>query len=255
MNYLEDFVMRKSYSNHLLASALAVILLLLAGLEVYSQPVPNFTNNTNGTYAAGTNGIIRMRGSPTQSGSFDGGVPLGAAAASRIPGRVEWVRVAAGQDVQARWYTDLYYFGGTKNVLTDVYVFNVYDPSSGGDRTYAGIFHYDGNGTQPVVPQVVYGEGDESGAINHYINLDLLDGLKVNNAAVYASGYLTSNGAADLTCNANFTIGYGASVVDGDVTLAVSVTSPSTTDAPFPIVKFALQVKSAAPFDVKYPLA
>ncbi|OGU40680.1 MAG: hypothetical protein A2X61_08580 [Ignavibacteria bacterium GWB2_35_12] len=215
--------MRKSYSNHLLASALAVILLLLAGLEVYSQPVPNFTNNTNGTYAAGTNGIIRMRGSPTQSGSFDGGVPLGAAAASRIPGRVEWVRVAAGQDVQARWYTDLYYFGGTKNVLTDVYVFNVYDPSSGGDRTYAGIFHYDGNGTQPVVPQVVYGEGDESGAINHYINLDLLDGLKVNNAAVYASGYLTSNGAADLTCNANFTIGNGASVVDGDVTLTASV--------------------------------
>ncbi|MBI5326379.1 MAG: hypothetical protein HZB41_14080 [Ignavibacteriae bacterium] len=211
--------MKKGFFNHYLTSALAVMILLLAGLEAFSQPVPHFTNNAGGTYAAGANGIIRMRGSPTDPGLFDGAIPLGAAAASRIPARVEWVRVAGGQDVQARWYTDLYYFGGTKNVLTDVYVFNVYDPSAGGARTYAGIFHYDGNGTQPIVPQVVYGEGDESGATNHYINLDLLDGLKVNNAAVYASGYLTSNAAADLTCNANFTIGTGASSSAGDITI------------------------------------
>ncbi|TAL66876.1 MAG: hypothetical protein EPN82_16595 [Bacteroidetes bacterium] len=211
--------MKKGYFNHYLASALAIVLLLLTGLEAYSQPVPHFTNNAGGTYAAGTNGIIRMRGNATDPGLFDGANPLGAAAASRIPARVEWVRVAGGQDVQARWYTDLYYFGGTKNVLADVYVFNVYDPSGGGARTYAGFFHYDGNGTQPIVPQVVYGEGDESGATNHYINLDLLDGTKVNNAAVYASGNLTSNAAADLTCNANFTIGTGASSCAGDITI------------------------------------
>ncbi|MCL5991657.1 MAG: hypothetical protein M1419_06095 [Bacteroidetes bacterium] len=211
--------MKKGFYNHYLGSALAVILLLLTGFEAFSQPVPHFTNNAGGTYAAGTNGIIRMRGNAGDPGLFDGATPLGAAAASRIPARVEWVRVAGGQDVQARWYTDLYYFGGTKNVLDNVYVFNVYDPSGGGLRTYAGTFHYDGNGTQPIVPQVVYGEGDESGATNHYINVDLLDGLKVNNAAVYASGLLTSNAAADLTCNANFTIGVGASNCAGDITI------------------------------------
>ena len=198
---------------------LALILLIFCGVEVFAQPVPHFTNNTNGTYAAGTNGIIRMRGSPTDPGSFDGAVPLGAAAPSRIPARVEWVRVADGQDVQARWYTDLYYFGGTKNVLTDVYVFNVYDPSGGGNRTYSGIFHYDGNGTQAVVPQVVYGEGNTAGGTDHYINVDLLDGLKANNATVYASGYLTSNAAAGLTCNADFTIGTGTSNCAGNITI------------------------------------
>jgi hypothetical protein len=212
--------MKKGLTNYKLSQGiLALILLILCGVEVFAQPIPHFTNNANGTYAAGTNGIIRMRGSPTDPGLFDGAVPLGAAAASRIPGRVEWVMVADGQNVQARWYTDLYYFGGAKNVLADVYVFNVYDPSGGGARTYNAIFHYDGNGTQPVVPQVVFGEGNTAGGTNHYINVDLLDGLKVNNAAVYASGFLTSNAAAGLTDNADFTIGTGPSNCAGNITI------------------------------------
>ena len=170
----------------------------------------NFTNNTGGTYTAGTNGIIRMK---STSGVFDGTAELGLIG-TRIQGTVDW-RQDGAQNVQPRYYTKLATSGtGVKSFSGDVYILETYLPT-GGNRVYGtSTVHYDGTtGTQVIAPE----NGTNGGGYN---NLDLpLASLKTNdgitvvqNVFTHANGVLTNSATGDLS------LGSGASTSDADIT-------------------------------------
>jgi len=238
--------------------ALTLALLFIAG-EVAAQTgtANDFTNNSGGSYkATATLGKIVMRGTggAQSSGVFrsDDGTALGRNATNRIEGTVEWSRTAGNQTVQGNngagagvvYYTHLTLAGAsTKSIEDNVWVFGTYNPNTTttGNRTYTGIFHYDGDGTLSngigagfkATYQIIAGENAASGITNRYNNLDIVNGPKINNEEVNCIGYITNTDGDNnlLTVANNFIIGTGASIVTGDMTISPDsnlVTPPAT---------------------------
>jgi hypothetical protein len=221
MFYFLEVLMSKGFRNYVLSALACLVVMALAGTELYAQ---NFQNNAGGTYttSAPTSGTITMI---NPAGQFTGGASqLGLNNAQRIAGTVVW-NGSAAQTVQNCFYTSLGMKGAAaKNILDACYVSRDYMVAlPGGARTYNGIFHYDGT----AYSQVIFGENGVTGSA--YNNLDLIDGgagnPKSNNTAVVCNGYLTVQNAplANLNVGANFTVGVGASSIGG----AVSVNSGS----------------------------
>lgn len=164
----------------------------LFGSELLAQ---NFTNNAPGTYTGGPNSLIRMRGA---NSIFDGTAPLGASAATRIAGTVEWSRATA-QNVQPRWYVNLRTeLAGVKTYSAGTtYISGVYT-TNGGNRNYttnSTTVEYDAaTGTQLVAAENTTNGGG-------YYNLNLAAaGLKetvtgvtvVTNAFSHIGGNFTN---------------------------------------------------------------
>ncbi|MCX7736864.1 MAG: hypothetical protein N2319_09140 [Candidatus Kapabacteria bacterium] len=186
----------------------------------------NFTNNTGGTYTAGTNGVIRMK---SISGVFDGTAELGLIG-SRIQGTVDW-RQENNQNVQPRYYTKLATSGGgIKSFSGNVYILDTYLPT-GGNREYGtSTIHYDGTtGTQIIAPENISNGGG-------YYNLDLpLGSLKTNNDTTivqnvftHANGVLTNTGSGDLSLGSGASTSDANIVNDGVITLGTGSFTQST---------------------------
>jgi len=208
------------------------LILIALGLVflVSSTFAQNFTNNTGGTYTAAACGaVVKMK---SISGQFNGSAQLGTSAANRIQGVVDWAATSNGQSVQGLYYTNLFVSGGTKTIEDGVYVSGTGCPSplpgyaqltggvgywaTSGNRTYNGIFHYDGSAAQVIFP-----ENGGSGNTNRYKDLDLVGGgAKSNTATVEVNEELTTAAGTDLTVGANFTVyGTGTSTVAGGITV------------------------------------
>lgn len=191
----------------------------------------NFTNNTGGTYTAAACGaVVKMK---SVAGTFDGTAQLGTGVANRIQGIVDWAATSNGQTVQGLYYTNLVVSGaGNKTIADGVYVSGEGCPAplpgysfmtggvgyyaSGGSRTYSGIFHYDGNGTN----QVIFAENGGSGNTNRYKDLNLTGTAKSNSGVVEVNEELTTAAGANLTVGNNFTVyGTGTSTIAGGVTV------------------------------------
>lgn len=230
------------------------LLLTICDVAVFAQPgmtANDFTNNTGGTYKAdATTGRIIMRGAggAVSSGVFrtDNADQLGRDVANRIQGTVEWKRSTGAQVVQGTtgagqmYYTHLECSGAgaaaTKSIQDAIWVFGTFNPNVGGtvgNRTYAGTFHYDGNGTlnTPNPPytsnnawQVIYPEIGAAGS-NQYNNLDLTAGTKILNGTGVATdvvsliGTLTADANANFNVAANFAVGNGTSTSLANITI------------------------------------
>ena len=255
--------------THKITSISLVVAIFLFSLgSAFAQ---NFTNNTGGTYTAGAcQAVIKMK---STSSAFAGTAQLGTGAANRIQGIVDWAG-GAGQTVQALYYTNLFVSGtGTKTIADGVHVsgegcstaFSAYSQlqtagvgyyATSGDRTYTGTFYYDGAG------QTIFAEGDNTGTINNYVNLDLSGtGTKTNNAAVYLRGDLTVNTGSPLVANGDFEIiGTGASTAAANVTVNSGADFTTTGTGTFTVndlVDFAvdgtLNLNSTGHFTVTGP--
>ncbi len=240
--------MKTQVFKRILASTMAMALIFaMAGVELGAQTDNDFTNNSGGTYKT-TEGfgriIMRGQGGTQGMGVFrsDDGNELGRDATNRIQGTVEWSRATGTQTIQGDnaagagvvYYTNLELSGdAAKNIEDNVWVFGNYNPEyngAAGNRTYTGIFHYDGDGTisngvgtgAAEFYQIIYGESASSGAVNRYNNLDITQGTKINNDEVNCIGYITNSAAddaAELIVAHNFTIGTGASIITANMTI------------------------------------
>ncbi len=141
--------------------------------------------------------------------SFGGTTPLAVDAASRVPGTVAYTGTTAGQNVITGFYTDLYMEGAaSKNIPDGVHVGGLYDVNvSSGDRSYAGIFYYDGANAQTIYP-----EGTGAGGNNSYASLTLQNaGVKTLTGSAIISGAsvmdATNTGGLDVQGTWNQTTG------------------------------------------------
>lgn len=207
---------------------------------ISSSFAQNFTNNTGGTYTAAACGaVIKMK---STAGTFNGSAQLGTAPANRIQGVVDWAATTNGQTVQGLYYTNLFVSGGTKTIEDGVYVSGAGCPSplpgyaqltggvgywaTSGNRTYNGIFHYDG-----TTAQVIFPENGGSGNTNRYKDLDLTGGgAKSNSGIVEVNEELTTAAGTNLTVGNNFTVyGSGTSTIAG----GIDVNGTNTTTLAF----------------------
>ncbi|MCX8050634.1 MAG: hypothetical protein N3B17_01905 [Chlorobi bacterium] len=176
---------------------------------------------------------------------FTGSKPLGATAASRIGGIVLWSATADNQRVQARWYTNLSLFGGTKAMSDSIFVGGQYSIAAGtGRRDYEGTFYYDGSAQQRVVPEK---------GVNAYLSLVLLAGASgqpkvlsndtatvreffLNHASNVGGFSVNSNGVLDLrgesrSESAMAVVGSGSAILVTVPTAWLRITNGSTLNA------------------------
>lgn len=125
-------------------------------------------------------GIIEMRGIFNRFTEGNGAEPflgdnnstaLGSRWNFRIGGLVRYANEADSQFVQSRYFTNLEMDSLARKLIpTDVYVGGSYNVGlNSGDRTYTGVFHYDGANNQDIYP-----ENGINPLTNRYYNLDLL---------------------------------------------------------------------------------
>lgn len=173
--------------------------------------------------------------------TFGGTTPLAADAASRVPGTVAYTGTAAGQNVITGFYTNLSMEGAAAKAIPDgVHVSELYDVLAGaGDRSYTGIFYYDGTNAQTI-----YAEGTGTGGTNSYSSLTLQNaGLKTLAGSAIISGAsvmeasntggldiqgswnqttgtsFTQNAAAPVTMSGSLLLGTDSSYFAGAVTM------------------------------------
>lgn len=149
---------------------------------VTNRGVIKFIENA-GTFKNGaphantTNNVIEFQGTQNRftdlADNVAGPTALGGVAAWRIPGLVRYTRPTEAQTVQARYYTNLEVANTAPKTIEDrVYVSNVYTNANSGNRTYLGIFGYDGTAAQDITTELGLG------ATNRYHHLHLLNGPK-----------------------------------------------------------------------------
>ncbi len=189
------FVKTERFTTALLVSA--ILALILLGTELFAQ---NLTNETSGNINnAGTirfrqdnAQFINNRPNPVSGGFivntgtiefrglvanpvFVGSNPVGVSG-QRIGGTVEYSAAAGNITVTgtgaATYYTNLVLSGGSlKSVPDAVYVYGNYNPSTSGNRTYAGTFYYDRAENDD---QLIYPENGATAGTNAYNNLTFL---------------------------------------------------------------------------------
>lgn len=207
------------------------LILSVIGLVLFvsGAMAQNFTNNTGGTYTAAACGaVVKMK---STTATFNGTAQLGTSPANRIQGIVDWAATTNGQTVQGLYYTNLVVSGaGTKTIADGVFVSGEGCPvplpgygaitdgvgyyASGGARTYAGVFNYDGTGLN----QVIFPENAGSGNTNQYKDLNLTGTGKENKGVVNVNEELTTAVGANLKVGNNFTVyGSGTSTIAGGV--------------------------------------
>lgn len=245
--------MKTRSSNNFLLALAVIAMLLMAEVGVFAQNLTNTaTGNINnaGTIRFRQNAgqFLNARANPVSGGFinntgtlefsgvvaaqvFDGANPVGVAG-QRIGGTVAYthanaVAVAVTGNGGTTYYTNLTLAGAsTKSVPDNVYIYGVYDPSTSGNRTYAGTFHYD---RQAADDQVIYPENNGAGGVNRYNNLDLIgdgtktvvyDGTPGDAGTVHVEGSLTQIAAVSLRVYDDMRINMTAataSTVDGPV--------------------------------------
>lgn len=213
-------------------SAILVAFLFFCFGEVFAQ---NFTNNTNGTYNAAPEGVIKMK---TVGGTFNGTAALGSAT-SRVQGTVDWAATANDQAVQVLYYTNLTATGGTKTIADGIHVGGVgsstplpaysnmtagvgYYPTSG-NRTYSGTFFYDS-----TADQLIFAENGGTAGTNRYNNLDMSQGKKTTAGNITQDGALTVHNDATMFNSFAYALGAGASLIQGNFTNSFDGTNPSS---------------------------
>jgi hypothetical protein len=88
--------------------------ILLVAVCTLALTAQDFINNTSGTYVAGANGFIRMKGTGVATGSesngaFTGTAALGTSTTTRIPGTVIWAKTGNQDVVRAAGQTVVYF--------------------------------------------------------------------------------------------------------------------------------------------------
>jgi len=133
-------------------------------------------------YANITNNVIEFQGTANEftdlADNQGGTTALGNVPDWRVPGLVRYVRPADAQRVQGRYYTRLEVADAARKTVSDkTYVSDTYRIVNSGDRTYEGIFGYDGVAPQDLTSELGLG------AVNRYHHLHLLNGPKRVDAA------------------------------------------------------------------------
>lgn len=150
--------------------------------KVTNKGVIRFIDNAgafknDAPYTNITNNVIEFHGTGnvfTDLADNQGGTTaLGNVPEWRVPGLVRYTRPADVQRVQARYYTRLEVADQARKTVSDkTYVSETYRIVNSGDRTYEGIFGYDGTAQQDLTSEVGLG------LVNRYHHLHLLNGPK-----------------------------------------------------------------------------
>ncbi|MCU0330376.1 MAG: hypothetical protein MUC47_05290 [Candidatus Kapabacteria bacterium] len=171
------------------------VALLLAGSVVHGQHLENrptgkvsnrgvirFVSDSGAfrnaaPYTNITNNVLQFEGTQNRftdlSDNMLGLTALGRDPSWRVPGLVRYQRDSNNQRVHGRYYTNLELReGASRTVENETYVSEDYRIIRSGDRTYLGIFGYDGTRQQDIAA-----EGGLLG-VNRYRDLRLLNGPK-----------------------------------------------------------------------------
>ncbi len=157
--------------------------------KVTNKGVIKFVENTgafknDAPHANITNNVIEFQGTSNVftdvADNPSGTTALGNVPEWRVPGLVRYTRPADAQRVQGRYYTRLELADAAPKTVADkTYVSDTYRIENSGDRTYEGIFGYDGTSPQELTSE------SGLGGTNRYRHLQLLNGPKrVDGAAI-----------------------------------------------------------------------
>jgi hypothetical protein len=158
-----------------------------------------YTNTTN-------TGTIQFEGTNNRFtdllGNTNAVTALGNVRDWRVPGLVRYSKSSDGQNVQARFYTNLQMAEASlKNIPDSVLVGGEYTIVESGPRQYRGTFFYDGTN-----PQYITQENALNGTTNRYNDLTILRGPKnVRDAdEVRMDGVFVTDSVSPLSVDGDF---------------------------------------------------